>query len=356
MNPPRNVACDKTSDDDLDIVMRLDQFVSETGMYKVKGCDGVAPKLRLAAGKTYTFHQNDPSQWMHPVGFAWVAAGALSSCVDGEEGACPELDGEQLQYNVRGKPVNIDDSGFGLDEYEPQFKNSQDWWQAQAAVGTGYTVELKIPKNAPYQRFYGFCHIHKGLSFEIEVVGHALGAPILNANQLGGETQAQALEIYRQIQLTTQADLDPFDLECGTWNAEAFHNSGQCSDKHFLCGAEENRHFEQCLEAIDCQMHYEMAVEVPKGSAKFATFARQMIPHHANAVAMSKVALKHIDEMRFGSDEDKDWAHALFKDIIAMQNMQIQEMQDWLDAYPLLAGKLGYCYDEINPNPDRGSC
>ena len=53
---------------------------------------------------------------MHPVGFAWVAAGALSSCVDGEEGACPELDGEQLQYNVRGKPVNIDDSGFGLDE------------------------------------------------------------------------------------------------------------------------------------------------------------------------------------------------------------------------------------------------
>ena len=81
-----------------------------------------------------------------------------------------------------------------------------------------------------------------------------------------------------------------------------------------------------------------------------------MIPHHANAVAMSKVALKHIDEMRFGSDEDKDWAHALFKDIIAMQNMQIQEMQDWLDAYPLLAGKSGYCYDEINPNPDRGSC
>ena len=128
-----------------------------------------------------------------------------------------------------------------------------------------------------------------------------------------------------------------------------------------------------------------MAVEVPKGSAKFATFARQvrhhspshvadvsgcvvatarvahihsserqMIPHHANAVAMSKVALKHIDEMRFGSDEDKDWAHALFKDIIAMQNMQIQEMQDWLDAYPLLAGKSGSCYDEINPN--RGSC
>ena len=36
-------------------------------------------------------------------------------------------------------------------------------------------------------------------------------------------------------------------------------------------------------------MHMDMAVHVPDGSSKFATFARQMIPHHANAVAMAKV-------------------------------------------------------------------
>ena len=178
-----------------------------------------------------------------------------------------------------------------------------------------------------------------------------MGAPILNANQLGGETQAQALEIYRQIQLTTQADLDPFDLECGTWNAEAFHNSGQCSDKHFLCGAEENRHFEQCLEAIDCQMHHDMAVKVPSTStSKFATFARQMIPHHQNAVSMAKALLKFHEAKDYPAPtEDDDFPIHFGEDlawhIINVQNRQIQQMSAWLESNPTKSGESNKCYE-----------
>jgi hypothetical protein len=44
------------------------------------------------------------------------------------------------------------------------------------------------------------------------------------------------------------------------------------------------------LPFADCQMHQEMAVETSPN--RWATFIRQMIPHHQNAVAMAKLILK----------------------------------------------------------------
>ena len=43
--------------------LKWNMFVSEWGGYTVDGCDGVNPKLKLAAGTTYTFDQSDATNW-----------------------------------------------------------------------------------------------------------------------------------------------------------------------------------------------------------------------------------------------------------------------------------------------------
>merc|ERR1719247_2196569 len=106
--------------------------------------------------------------------------------------------------------------------------------------------------------------------------------------------------------------------------------------------------YTECLEAVDCQMHIDMAVSVPAGTSKFATFARQMIPHHQNAVAMSKVLGKHMTASDFPAagteDQDMDWAKGLVRSIVNVQNFQIMQMSGWLDANPTLAGTSEACY------------
>ena len=56
--------CDKT--DAAVIKMRVNYFPTEWGLYEVEGCTGVAPKLHLSAGKTYTFNQGHQSNWCAP--------------------------------------------------------------------------------------------------------------------------------------------------------------------------------------------------------------------------------------------------------------------------------------------------
>ena len=199
------------------VELKWNAHASEWGAYEITGCAGVNPKLSLAAGTTYTFDQSDASNWYHPVGFAYIAGGAHTECRDaaGEMGECPELGGEDdgttIQYYVDGVAVNDDESGFGLDAYEPLFFNSQDWWGEQAA----FKVTLTIPVSAPYTKVYYFCHIHAGMSAEIEITGSAGGA-ILNNAMLGGETEESALDIYDTIKADHQKSIDAFDQTCGT--------------------------------------------------------------------------------------------------------------------------------------------
>ena len=74
----------------------------------------------------------------HPVGFAYIAGGAHTVCRDsgGTAGECPEVGGvaeaasnpttaSVLQYFVDNVNITNDESGFGLDTYEPLFFNSQ---------------------------------------------------------------------------------------------------------------------------------------------------------------------------------------------------------------------------------------
>merc|ERR1719399_1737086 len=94
---------------DTTLKLKWNPFVSEWGGYTVDGCTGVNPKLKLAAGTTYTFDQSDGTNWYHPVGFAYIAGGAHTECKQDQAGnldECPELGGETpattIQYYVDG--------------------------------------------------------------------------------------------------------------------------------------------------------------------------------------------------------------------------------------------------------------
>ena len=278
--------------------MKWDPHASEWGAYTIDGCTGVNPKLTLAAGTTYTFVQSDITNWYHPVGFAYIAGGAHMECKDaaGTLGECPELGGETggttIQYYVDGVAVTSDESTFGLDAYEPLFFNSQGWWNEKNLDANPYQVTLNIPTTAKYTKIYYFCHIHAGMSAEIELTGTA-GGNELNPDTLGGETETSALAVFTKIQADHQKEVSSHDEACGTYNTYAADTKSTCSNSHFLCGDGASGAYETCLKAIGCQMHHDMAVSVPSSStSKFATFARQMIPHHQNAVSMAKALLK----------------------------------------------------------------
>ena len=293
----------------------------------------------------------------HPVGFSYIAGGAHQQCA-GHAGGCPELDGSTLSYFVDGAAVTSDESGFGLDAYEPLFFNSQDWWGTKNTANA-FKVTLTIPADASYTRIYYFCHIHGGMSAEIEITGSSAASPtVIDASQLGSETEASALAIFTAIQAADQQAVSTFDENCGTHMSSAFDPNAAhstCDGKHFLCAmpaqaGAPSGDFETCLSAIDCQMHHNMATSIPSTStSKFATFARQMIPHHQNAVAMAKVLQKFGtagDYPAAGTeDQDQAWAEGLIRDIINTQNFQIQSMQAWLDANSALAGSSSNCYD-----------
>ena len=294
----------------------------------------------------------------HPVGFAYIAGGAHTKCLQtpttmdaiGILGECPELGGETggttIQYYVGG--AKGADGDFGLDAYEPLFFNSQGYWGE-----TAFKVTLNIPTTAAYTKIYYFCHIHAGMSAEIEITGSA-GGNVLNPDTLGGEDEASALKIFDDIKSVHQKSIAAFDQACGTSDVSSFSPDSKhatCAGKNFLCGEGAGDHYSKCLQAVDCKMHHDMAVSVAVGASKFATFARQMIPHHQNAVAMTKVLLKHHTAADYaapsGEDNDHAAAEGLGREIINVQNAQIQMLAGWLEANPDLAMDSHKCYDQV---------
>lgn len=337
------------------LYMTWNALAYEWGAYEIEGCNGVNPELHLEAGRTYTFVQQDASNWYHPVGFSYIAGGAHAECKDenGEVGECPELGGEDpsttIQYYVDDVAITNDESGFGLDAYEPLFFNNQEYWGAQS-----FKVDLTMPSDVNYSTIYYFCHIHAGMSAKITLEGSSAAQNyVLNPAFLGGETEQSALAIYADIVATEQKPPSEFDKACGTHSSADFDPAmpeyGTCDGKTFLCGPGSEGAYETCLKAIDCEMHHDMAISVPQGVSKFATFARQMIPHHQNAVSMAKALSKFQSSADYPAagteDADMEWANALLRSIINVQNFQIQQMQAWLDAYPSLSGESSNCYE-----------
>merc|ERR1712194_738362 len=159
-----------------------------------------------------------------------------------------------------------------------------------------------------------------------------------------------------KIQADHQKSVSSHDEACGTYNTYAKETKSTCSNSHFLCGDGAAGAYETCLGAIDCQMHHDMAISVASGASKFATFARQMIPHHQNAVSMAKALLKHhkaVDYPAAGTEyQDMAFAEGLTRGIINVQNRQIQQLSSWLDANAALAKASNKCYDSSSSSDD----
>jgi Domain of unknown function (DUF305) len=123
-----------------------------------------------------------------------------------------------------------------------------------------------------------------------------------------------------------------FDSTCGTFGLDRFQlPNDQCPDK-FVCLAEDAssdfKAFSTCIDAMNCYM---LAGMTTKGTAQSPTalFIHQMIPHHQNAVNMAKVLL-HAGDIQCddltNEDDPKCVMEAVLRDIVNMQNLQIQQM------------------------------
>jgi len=379
------------------IHLSWDPFAGDVGLYKVAGststdakniakeCHGVSPEIHLNYGQKYYFVQSDESNWYHPVGFAYEVGGAHNTCAcpaDAPdcpniaiEGECPELGGEgvngtmsTIQYitktvAVKGPPE--DESGFGLDAYEPFFFYPfGDWYEGCGGADAPCHVEFEVsdpsqfPEGKPRKYVYYFCHIHPGMSAKIvlENLPNPDGAivPYCADGSIPGCPEP------------TAPDPSDFDEKCGTWNTGPYAPGAaqypHCKGKKFLCSDEQNSEapendFNECLEAIDCQMHREMAVSA-EGATMAATFLRQMIPHHANAVAMAKTLLK-MDPGTVDTEFDGEKTlKGLLMDIINVQNFQIAVMEGLLEAEEIKSSGGGMCYptcpDHMSKGPSAG--
>ena len=102
----------------------------------------------------------------------------------------------------------------------------------------------------------------------------------------------------------------------------------------FICVGDASSQYTECLEAVNCQMNYEMRVPVvsDSGEGVLVNFMHEMIPHHVNAVNMARFAMKFADDTPGYTDEDFDIPGMLLA-IINSQNAQIQNMQNWLATY-----------------------
>ena len=107
------------------LCMTLDVFASETGYYNFATYTGSSPDIAVTIGQTYTFDQSDPTNWYHPVGFAYEPDGAHGSTWGGAE--LDEVEGKsELLYKINGAPTTCDDAGdTGLDCYEPEVRQPE---------------------------------------------------------------------------------------------------------------------------------------------------------------------------------------------------------------------------------------
>merc|ERR1719313_2205378 len=202
------------------ICMSMNFFASETGYYEFKGHVGPSPEITVRIGETITFDQTDPSNWYHPVGFAYEPDGAHGSTWGGEE--LDEVDGiahpygtgygyaeavgAQLQYKIDGAaPTCADHLETGLDCYEPEFFFPREEWMSKK-----YTAELTVTQAVADAShggvIYYFCHIHSKMSGKIR---------ILNADGTAFTPTANPAE----LPLYSVHEVTPVDNVCGTSGA-----------------------------------------------------------------------------------------------------------------------------------------
>merc|ERR1719321_441108 len=173
-SPPTPVAGCTPSDTNL--CVRINSHAGESGYYEFDGKSGPSPDITVQIGKTYVFDQRDPSNWFHPLGFAYFPDGAHGADWGGESREEVKAKGELL-YKIDGAATTCEDAGdTGLDCYEPEFFYPRDQWLEKK-----YSVELTITQAMADESrggvIYYFCHIHSKMSGKI-IIQNADGTPV----------------------------------------------------------------------------------------------------------------------------------------------------------------------------------
>jgi enamine deaminase RidA (YjgF/YER057c/UK114 family) len=306
-------------------------FVAQMGEFAVAGCVGTSPVLVLTPGVTYTFTQSDPTNWFHPLGFAYAPDGAHFdrpelefpnpvACADAAFACDPGVAQQAPLYSIDGVSTGFTASWLadGLDSYESAFQVDEAVWAEHT-----YSVQLTIPVGSLTSTLFYFCHVHHGMSGKISVA-HPAGTTGLNALV----TPFVPATYYESMSAPSAG----LDLACGTRGVSDDWDTAVCTGMTFMCDTKTDQ-FSQCIQAIDCLMHTTMAVV--ENANPVATFMDQMIPHHINAVNMAKIVLK-LATAAPGFDDD---VAMLMRNVVNTQNMQIQAMQAWRETYNFTAAE-----------------
>lgn len=196
--------------------------------------------------RRYTFLQHDHTNWMHPIGFAYDPDGAHRGNDELEPGvtrgttSCDTSNTcQKPMYYKNGvylaDPADSED--FGLDAYEPKFKNTQDEWGEAL-----WSVKLVLDDATYDGDIFYLCHIHDMMSGRIK---------LLDASDR--VIQAQDIPELGYEYHTPS----PADALCGTTDLAPFMPGGThhdfCMDSKYLCEEGptydvETQHFNQCLK------------------------------------------------------------------------------------------------------------
>jgi len=305
---------------EFNLCMKNNIYHSESGLYEIDGFEGPSPDIHVKVGETYTFDQSDPSNWYHPVGFAYYPDGAHGETWGGDER--DEVEGaNDLTYLINGEVTTCEDVGdTGLDCYEPEFFIPRGDWMSKM-----YSAELTITQDVVDNAkdnggvLYYFCHIHSKMSGRIIITDEY--------------EESEETALYSNC-VATDAD-----TVCGTTGLSK-HFTKKWKER-FICGALDTT-FEQCLQSIDYKMSNDMTLFSTEDSDDpVALFSQQMIPHHLNAVNMARTLLKHHPEEVSAVEDFED----ILWDIINEQNYQVHQFRAYLGENPA----DNFCVDYKKP-------
>ncbi|KAL7517942.1 hypothetical protein ACHAWX_002815 [Stephanocyclus meneghinianus] len=325
---------------------KVDLYASELGYFQFEECgDFDNPTLGLEVGKTYQFIQQDPSNYMHPLGFAYYPDGAHDDKEELEPGIVPpgststcdvdlkcpapmyflgdEYLGSYTNINAIEKSSEYDGENFGLDEYEPRFFHPLPEWISYG----NFSVYLKFDNDTDYEKdiFY-FCHVHQYMSGRIKLLRDDVPIQKEDLPELGYDYERPR----------------GHDTFCGTYGLNDFQLPNDECPERFVCDADSKdaglQQFSKCIDSMNCAMMAGMTSSVQGSADETALFIHQMIPHHQNAVNMAKALIKtgtlQCDDL---TDEESEQAadcamEVILREIIAEQNAQIQTMRGILEA------------------------
>ncbi|KAL7519120.1 hypothetical protein ACHAWX_003916 [Stephanocyclus meneghinianus] len=340
-----NCTIDSSGNEFCKFTANVDLFASELGYFRFLECGDVPnPTLGIELGKTYQFIQADPSNHMHPLGFAYYPDGDHAGLDELEPGIVPPGSSSNCstdllcpapmyhlndQYLGTYPNFDVENSGmdhyahFGLDEYESMFQHPITEWIRYGQ----FSAYLTFDSDTDYDNdiFY-FCHIHEFMAGRIKLLKNGFPIQESDVPELGYEYETPT----------------GHDSICGSYGLNGFQLPHPECPQKFVCDTEGQdvvlQQFSQCIDSMNCAMIAGMTSSVQGGMDEIALFIHQMIPHHQNAVNMAKALLRtgrvKCDNL---TDEESEQApdcamEIILREIISGQNAQIQVMRGILEA------------------------